>query len=276
VNPFHRRERSRGAYLASIAVHIVVGAALLWVLSIPLPLDDFFSRQRDVSLPIERISFIQVPNTGENTPGRSGGDNRPVRATPPAPIIAPSEIPSSIAPAPTEVPPQSGSGPVVGRGGPLEGITPSYTDPRLWHPDANVVTAPRTLERDLDSLLATAAKNKADSLAILAEQARRGTDWTFQKGGKKYGLDGKNIYVANLKIPAALLALLPINQQANPQSLERARSLAAMNADIAFHAQRAMNEEEFQSAVKRIRERKEKERREKQIAGDDGVEKGTQ
>ncbi|HJU87829.1 MAG TPA: hypothetical protein VJ672_00465 [Gemmatimonadaceae bacterium] len=266
MNPFLRKERSRGAYLVSIAIHIVVGAALLWVLSIPLPLDEFFMRRRDVSLPIERISFIQVPNTGANTPGRSGGDGRPVRAAPPAPIIAPNEIPSEIAPAPASTAPESGSGPVIGRGGPLEGITPSYTDPRIWSPDANVATAPRTLERDLDSLLANAAKTKADSLAIIAAQQRRGTDWTFEKGGKKYGLDGKNIYVANLKIPAALLALLPINQQANPQALERGRALAAMNADIAFHAQRAMNEEEFQTAVKRIRERKERERREKVVA----------
>jgi hypothetical protein len=271
MKPFGGQERTRGAYFVSLAIHIVVGAVLLWVLSIPLPLQEFFTRQRDVSLPIERISFVQVPNTGTDTPGRSGGDGRPVTDARSAPVVAPTEMPSAIPTASTQPVTEAGTGPVVGRGGPQTGITPSYTDPRLWHPEGAVATAPRTLERDLDSLLANAAKTKADSLAIIAAQQRRATDWTFERGGKKYGLDQKNIYVANLKIPTALLALLPINQQANPQALERGRAIAAMNADIAFHAQRAMNEEEFQIAVKRIRERRERERREKQVA-----EEGTQ
>ncbi len=274
MKPFQTRERSRGAVLVSIAIHVVAGAFLLWVLSIPLPIEEFFHRQKDVSIPVERISFVQVPNEGETRPGRSGGDGRPVSERPPAPIVAPTETPSTIPTTPTEAPSSGGSGPVVGRGGPTEGITPSYSDPRLWHPDAPLATAPRTLEQDLDSLLATAAKTKADSLAIIAQQRRQGTDWTFEKGGKKYGIDGKNIYVADIKIPAALLALLPINQQANPQALERNRAISAMNADIAFQAQRAMNEEEFQAAVKRIRQRKERERNEKQLAGDG--EKGNQ
>lgn len=268
MKPFATRERSRGAVLVSIAIHVVAGTLLLWVLSIPLPIQEFFRRQRDVSIPVERISFVQVPNDGETRPGRSGGDGRPSSERPPAPIVAPAETPSSIPVAPADTPAPGGRGPVVGRGGPTEGITPSYSDPRLWRPDAPLATAPRTLEQDLDSLLATAAKTKADSLAIIAQQRRQGTDWTFEKGGKKYGLDGKHIYVADIKIPAALLALLPINQQANPQALERSRAIAAMNADIAFHAQRAMNEEEFQAAVKRIRERKERERNEKQLAGE--------
>jgi hypothetical protein len=274
VRPFQTRERSRGAVLVSIAIHVVAGALLLWVLSIPLPIEEFFHRQKDVSIPVERISFVQVPNEGETRPGRSGGDGRPVTDKPPAPIVAPTETPSTIPTVPSEAPSSGGSGPVVGRGGPTEGITPSYSDPRLWHPDAPLATAPRTLEHDLDSLLATAAKTKADSLAIIAQQRRQGTDWTFEKGGKKYGIDGRNIYVADIKIPAALLALLPINQQANPQALERSRAIAAMNADIAYQAQRAMNEEEFQAAVKRIRERKERERNGKQLAGDG--EKGNQ
>src|SRR5207247_10292845 len=34
--------------------------------------------------------------------------------------------------------------------------------------------------------------------------------WTQEIAGKKFGIDSKNIYIAGLKIPAAVLALLPI------------------------------------------------------------------
>ena len=33
--------------------------------------------------------------------------------------------------------------------------------------------------------------------------------WVTEVAGKKFGLDSKNIYVAGLKIPAVVLALLP-------------------------------------------------------------------
>jgi hypothetical protein len=42
--------------------------------------------------------------------------------------------------------------------------------------------------------------------------------------------------------------------------MQRERSYAAMNADIAWHARQAINEADFMKAVRSIRERKERER----------------
>ncbi|MBK6308249.1 MAG: hypothetical protein IPF47_22000 [Gemmatimonadetes bacterium] len=50
--------------------------------------------------------------------------------------------------------------------------------------------------------------------------------------------------------------------QGNPVENERQARLAAMRVDIMQGAQAAMNEEEFRQAVKKIRARKDKERKE--------------
>jgi hypothetical protein len=54
--------------------------------------------------------------------------------------------------------------------------------------------------------------------------------------------------------------MLPLNITGNPQAYERNRSYAAMNRDINWHAQQAINEADFMKAVRGIRERKERER----------------
>jgi len=86
------------------------------------------------------------------------------------------------------------------------------------------------------------------------------TDWTIQKGGQKWGIDRKAIRLGPVSIPTALLAMLPLNIQGNPQTMERDRAYAAMHRDITWHAQQAINEADFTKAVRSIRERKERER----------------
>jgi hypothetical protein len=54
--------------------------------------------------------------------------------------------------------------------------------------------------------------------------------------------------------------MLPLNIQGNPTTIQRDRAFAAMNADINWHAQQAINEADFMKAVRSIRERKERER----------------
>ena len=68
-----------------------------------------------------------------------------------------------------------------------------------------------------------------------------------------------------LAAATALLALLPLNRmQGNPIAMERDRNAAYMRADILLHAQASMNEEQFRKAVRAIRDRKERERRQSQ------------
>jgi hypothetical protein len=262
------KRKPDGSLLISIVLHVVLGAGLLYVLSIPHPVQQWLKRQKPESIPVERISFVQLPNRGTNTPGRSGGNGRPVQRPQPAPppLAAPTHVPAEVPPPPRPVPaPDTGSGPVVGKGGPAPGLTPSFSDPRLWLPSGPEVSAPKRPAERLDSALAARVRAHQDSLAEMAKNAgRRPGDWTFEKNGKKYGIDEHNIYIANLKIPSAILALLPLRQGANIQDPQRAHVAVQQHDEIMYQAQRAMNEDEFREAVKRIRERKDRERKAKQ------------
>ena len=82
----------------------------------------------------------------------------------------------------------------------------------------------------------------------------------FEKDGKKYGIDQKYIHLGKFSIPTAVLAMLPINQQANPTSYDRNKLSNQMHADIFWQAQRGMNDADFKKAVRSIRERKEREK----------------
>jgi len=272
------RSRVDGSVAVSIALHVAFGAFLLWVFSIPYPLREMLERTRPRVAP-EQISFISIPNRGVTTPGRSGGDGLPERpdrpAAPTRTLVAPSTTPSEIPPAPAS--PQreedvGGSGPLVGRGGPVRGIVPSYSDPRVWtDPNAIVLALPRSVSEQLDSMLVTGTQRVRDSMALASAQRKPG-DWTWTKDGKKYGWDAAGIHLGGITIPRELLALggalAKVDAASNPQVAERARAIRAMTADINYNAPRAMNAEEFRTAVKRIRERKERERREAREAAE--------
>jgi hypothetical protein len=130
--------------------------------------------------------------------------------------------------------------------------------------DPEFVYAPKTDEERLDSALYTTLRRHMDSLATNAyspNKFERG-DWTFGKDGSKWGIDQQYIRLGRFQIPTALLALLPLNRmQTNPIAAERDRNAAYMRADIMYHAQAAMNEEQFRKAVAAIRDRKEREKR---------------
>ncbi|MGQ0714718.1 MAG: hypothetical protein ACT4PJ_13460 [Gemmatimonadaceae bacterium] len=270
------KRRIDGSVAVSIAIHVVAGVGLLWVLSIPYPLRELLERTRPRVQP-ERISFVSIPNRGETTPGQSGGDGLPERPdaapTSTQPLVAPSETPSAIE-TPREAPVEAvgGSGPLVGRGGPVRGIVPSYSDPRVWtDPSARSLALPRSISDQLDSMLVVGTQRVRDSLALASTQRRPG-DWSWTRDGKKYGWDSLGIHLGGITIPreALLLAGLFANVDAasNPSVAERARVIRSMTQDINYHAPRAMNAEEFRTAVKRIRERKDRERREAREAAE--------
>jgi hypothetical protein len=129
----------------------------------------------------------------------------------------------------------------------------------LWPAPGDVVAAPKTPTQRLDSVIATIIQPFNDSLAARAAQRKPG-DWTIEKDGRKYGIDQKYIHLGKAKIPTAILALLPLNLQANPIAAERNRMQDQLHSDIMSQAQRGMNEADFRKAVKSIRERKERER----------------
>ena len=180
------------------------------------------------------------------------------------PVTTPSELPP-VAPA-TQPRDEGGRGPLIGGGGPLRGIQPAFRDPRVWTPVTGMGTAPKTVRERVDSSITAAVAQHLDSIAAIPVGREPG-DWTFERGGKKYGVDQKYIRLGDVSIPTAVLGLLPLNVQANPIALDREKRFATMRADIDFHAQRALNEDEFRAAIRRIRERKERERREQEGRG---------
>ena len=193
----------------SVAVSIALTSprrVLLWVFSSRIPCVK--SRADAPRVAPEQISFISIPNRARK-PGRSGGDGLPERPNSPPrpaqPLVAPSATPSVIPPAPATPRREDvgGSGPLVGRGGPVRGIVPSYSDPRVWaDPNAQVLALPRSLSEQLDSMLVTGTQRVRDSMALASGQRKPG-DWSWTKDGKKYGWDAEGIHLGESPFPTS-------------------------------------------------------------------------
>jgi hypothetical protein len=259
--PDGSRRRLSPAFIVSIGVHTVVAIALMQMLILD---GDFLSKPKRVPADREEhVGFMTLPRAGVKTPtpGRSGGDGRPARPRE-IRVVAPATVPTTL-PAPSapvaKTTDDEGVGPLVGTGGPARGIRPQYSDPRVWEPPGKIVARPKTVAETIDGLIAEAVAPYNDSVAAAAKR-RDPTDWTIEKGGYKWGMDKRAIRLGPVSIPTALLALLPLNLQGNPTTMQRERSYAAMNQDIAWHARQAINEADFMKAVRSIRERKERER----------------
>lgn len=271
-----RANRPSAAFIASIVVHVVVLMLFVQALLMRKPLIDLFGhRQAPPIGPVERIGFLNLPRQAANQPatvGKRGGNNRPLRAEPPAkPIVAPQAITPTIAPS-TQTTPSSvepSTGPMVGGGGETRGVQPHYNDPRLWGEPGSVVSAPKTPAERLDSLIGTVIAPYNDSMRVANAGKRAPGDWTVDHNGKKYGIDQKFIRLGPVSIPTAILALLPLNKiGGNPTVMDRDRRNNAMHDEIFSQAQRAVNDADFEKAVRSIRERKERQRAEQKAAAD--------
>jgi hypothetical protein len=94
--------------------------------------------------------------------------------------------------------------------------------------------------------------------------------WTTEINGRTWGMDGKWIYLGGLKLPAALLALLPF-PQGNIDQSRAANQLMQMREDIIQAARRSETREEFNQYVKELRKRKDQEREAKKRAKGDTI-----
>lgn len=260
------KRRFSPAVLVSLTVHVLVGALLVQPLHVPARFTSLFAREKPAAVPVERIGFVSIPRgTGPAVAGRKGGDGSPVTALPAPALVAPGVIPDRIPPAPVAgaTAPVIGTGPLVGGGGPTRGVRPSYTGPEVWTTPGRILRAPRTTAQVIDDAIRADIGAITDSVLALGPR-RDPTDWTVERNGRKWGIDQEFIRLGPVSIPTAVLALLPINAQANPITSQRERQISYMQRDIAFHAQRALNENEFKTAVRNLRLRKERERAEQQ------------
>jgi hypothetical protein len=181
-------------------------------------------------------------------------------------------------PPPNPMPPDTGGAPRVDAvypvrpdtGGvprsPVGRIGPALGDGRLWVrplplPPRELAGRLRPSHGELvDSAVTAIVQGYLDSIAREpgADQVKL-PDWTTEVGGAKFGLDSRNIYIAGLKIPAAVLLLLPIPPGGNQQhALDHNAEWIA--EDLRRAAQRSSTLDEFKRAVKETRLEKQRQK----------------
>jgi hypothetical protein len=200
---------------------------------------------------------------GSSGPGLTG--RRPSR-----PALRPRPQPVAAAPAPEPerplVPIDTGSAPPQPPQPTIGLIGPGLADGRLWV--RPLPLPPKELAERLrpghvqlvDSAVTAIVQAYLDSIASdPGARAQTLPSWTKEIAGKKFGIDSKNIYIAGLKIPAAVLALLPI-PAGNVDQNRAYNHLMDLRADLQYAAQRSENLDEFKSMIRDMRLRKERER----------------
>jgi len=258
------------AVLASIALH---GVLLFSWIEGRLPLVPPLPRQVIVlPPPAEPPRAVpmpyRVPRAEVALPPAVREPRRLARARP-APAPAPARARTAARPAPADT--QSAAfdtsravAPAAPRGAVAQ-IGPDYAHGLLWVrplplPPRELAQRLRKSQAELvDSAVSATIQAFLDSVAR-EPGADRATlpAWTTEVAGKKVGLDGKWLYLGGLKIPAAVLALLPISGGTNQQrAFDRTNDLLT---DLRLAATRAATVDEFKQAIRDLRRQKQEER----------------
>jgi hypothetical protein len=204
-------------------------------------------RQPDGATGSERMGERRLPRIERRQPER------------PAVVREPEALPDPLV--------DTGSAATLAREPPLIGrIGPGLAEGRLWVrplplPPKELAKRLKKSHVDLvDSAVTLIVQAYLDSIASDPAAGNVGMpSWVTEVAGKKFGLDSKNLYVAGLKIPAVVLALLPI-PQGNIDQNQAYNHLMEMRSDLQQAAQRAQNLDEFKDMIRDMRLRKERER----------------
>jgi hypothetical protein len=259
------RRWSRAAVAASIAVH---GLLLFVWIDGRVPVQPH--RPREVILlapPGSDAAVVPMPFhvprvSGPDGTGMSAGPSRRPALRREPRVIA--ELPEQqLLPAP----PDTGSAPPPTARAPIGIIGPGLADGHLWV--RPLPLPPKELADRLskghvelvDSAVTAIVQGYLDSIALDPASRSVGLpSWTKNIAGSKFGIDGRNIYIAGLKIPAAVLALLPLSGGGNIDQNRAYNHLMDLRTDLQYAAQRTENLEEFKAMIKEMRIRKERER----------------
>jgi hypothetical protein len=217
----------------------------------------------------EKPMRYQLPEAAAARPGRALADNprgKPGRSVRPALRTPPEAVTVLPERRPERVSIDTSSTPAVKPETQWGKIGPGLAQGRLWV--RPLPLPPRELAQRLsknraelvDSAVTAIVQAYLDSIANDPATKNQGLpSWTTEIAGKKFGLDSKNIYIAGLKIPAAVLALLPI-PAGNIDQNRAYNHFMDLRADLLYAAQRAQTLEEFKQVIREIRERKARER----------------
>ena len=268
-SPREPEKRSPGAIAISVVLHVVVAAALLRVVVGSNGIAEWLIGPQGQSSP-EKVQMVTV-TPPKRVAAAAGGAPANARVKPsavsaPASIVAPNTVPTTIPDAGGRGGSGGGTGTGYGNGsGAARGVVPGY-DPRLYPGAPEERRIARTPKERLDSVIAERFAEYSDSVATaprsnVTEDGRG--DLTITRGGKKYGWSQRGIVLGNITLPAPLLALLPLNRiGSNPTALMRHDDPWQIRNSIQAGAQVALNAETFNERVKRIRERRDRERKE--------------
>ena len=260
-----KTEKRRTSLLIALGVH-AVGAVVFATMSFHYNIASFLGLGERAH--VDHVTFITTPpkpiiqapgpvDPNTTTPGRA------MR------LIVPPNIPSTLPalPRPSAAAPTTDN---IGSGSnsrnPLTvGIVPSQPDSRIVL-NPNSWDFPKTPAQKTDSAIKAMLVAWHDSaVAAMLAKGRDPRDWTVDRDGQKWGWDPEGIHLGKFMIPNALLAALPMNlgKGVDPQRLADQRQADYIRQDILLHSS-AMPEEDFKTAVRRIRERVDKEKKEKE------------
>ncbi len=179
-------------------------------------------------------------------------------AQPPEPLLPATIVAMAraVTPATVDTPPSGAS------------LYPHYGTGKLWVEP--LTETPRTIARTLTGKTDAQLDDSAITAMVqtyLNQMDREEREhpsslpsWTTRIGGKTVGLDQRWIYLGPLKVPTALLALLPIHVQANPTEAEFNAKLQVMRDDLMEAARRAATYDDFKEAVKELHAESERQR----------------
>lgn len=114
----------------------------------------------------------------------------------------------------------------------------------------------------IDSAVTAIVQSYLDSVAAEPGAEFQGLpSWTTEIAGMDFGIDQNWVYFAGLKIPAAVLALLPLPQDAGNYFRDRNYEyLMEVRREIYYSAWMADTRAEFKENVRKLRERRQHER----------------
>ena len=288
-----KRWRATPFAISSIAIHLLIGgAALRWyVLGYPMP--DWLDRKLPATGTQQRITYVSTGGGRGPTARASNvaaGAAKRGKVAEPKRLVAPVVVPDGLPVAPTSavVEDAGANGTEAGTGaggtaaaGAIEGMRPALVDGRLYGPPPRGLGGPEPLnsKQRIDSVIGERFLRYRDSIVAVGMASagqRQPGDWTYSdKNGRKWGVDQQYIRLGPVSIPTALLAMLPLNSNAPSPAMYESRRIANLSAEIQFNVSRAMTQEDFNAAVRRTRERKDRERGEAQ-RGRPGGGPGTQ
>jgi hypothetical protein len=266
-----------GWVLASVLAHAaVVGALLL--------MSGRVTRESAVTYividqgPVGPVVYYDMPYVS----GGGGGDGAAVGtgtggapARPPG-TEAPGEGPGirivadSTAPS---VPPGVGAGTGTGR----RRLGAALGDGRVWVRPWDAIAAAiagggddsadaKTHVARIDSAIAARIMAFLDTLPPDSMATAMPSPWVTEIGGQKWGIDEGWIYLGNLKLPSAILALLPL-PQGNYEQAQKAAEMQRIRLDILQAARRAESAAQFKKYVEETRKRRDAEREAKKNQG---------